>query len=143
MTTAYLALGTNLGDKDRNLQTAMDWLNRQAGTITARSSVHRTAPWGFESTNEFLNMVVRIDTDLPPLDLLHTVKAIERRMGRLPKSNSGYHNGYDSGYHDRLIDIDIILYGNVTCASDELTLPHPLYRQRPFVLNPLNEITNV
>ncbi|GHT18443.1 2-amino-4-hydroxy-6-hydroxymethyldihydropteridine diphosphokinase [Bacteroidia bacterium] len=135
MTTAYLALGTNLGDKARNLQTAMDWLNRQAGTITARSSIHRTAPWGFESANEFLNMAVRIDTDLPPLDLLHAVKAIERRMGRLPTR--------DSGYHDRLIDIDIILYGNVTCASDELTLPHPLYRQRPFVLNPLNEIKDV
>jgi 2-amino-4-hydroxy-6-hydroxymethyldihydropteridine diphosphokinase len=81
-------------------------------------------------------MVVRIDTDLPPFDLLHTVKAIERRMGRLPKSDDG-------GYHDRLIDIDIILYGDVTCSSDELTLPHPLYRQRPFVLDPLNEIKNV
>ncbi|GAP71615.1 2-amino-4-hydroxy-6-hydroxymethyldihydropteridine diphosphokinase [Candidatus Symbiothrix dinenymphae] len=129
---AYLALGSNLGEKETNLRTAIDFLNQQAGTITARSSVHQTAPWGFESTNSFLNMAVCLQTDLSPIDLLHTVKAIEQQMGRRPKT--------DNHYHDRLIDIDIILYDDVVMQSDELTLPHPLYKQRAFVLEPLEEI---
>ncbi|GHT01972.1 2-amino-4-hydroxy-6-hydroxymethyldihydropteridine diphosphokinase [Bacteroidia bacterium] len=132
MTTAYLALGTNLGNKEQNLSKAIELLNLRAGTVTARSSVHKTEPWGFESVNDFLNMVVRIETSLTPLALLRTAKDIEKKMGRAPKS--------EAGYHDRIIDIDIILYGDLVYRSDELTLPHPLYKERPFVFEPLNEI---
>ncbi|MDR0834853.1 MAG: 2-amino-4-hydroxy-6-hydroxymethyldihydropteridine diphosphokinase [Candidatus Symbiothrix sp.] len=140
MTTAYLALGTNLGDKEQNLSTAMELLNQQAGTITARSSIHKTEPWGFESANGFLNMVIRIETTLAPLELLHTVKTIEKQMGRPPRIEEKSNDKSNAKYQDRIIDIDIILYGDVVYQSDELTLPHPLYKKRPFVLEPLNEI---
>ena len=140
MTTAYLALGTNLGDKEQHLSTAMELLNQQAGTITARSSIHKTAPWGFESTNGFLNMAIRLETTLAPFELLHTVKNIEKQMGRPPRTAEKPDETTNAAYQDRIIDIDIILYGDLVVQSDELTLPHPLYKERPFVLKPLNEI---
>jgi 2-amino-4-hydroxy-6-hydroxymethyldihydropteridine diphosphokinase len=128
----YLALGTNLGDKNRNLLTAIALIAERIGIFSAISSVYKTEPWGFESRNSFLNMVVKVETELPPLELLKVTREIERKMGRTQKT--------DTAYHDRIIDIDIILYGNLTFESEELTLPHPLYKQRPFVLEPLKEI---
>ena len=132
MHTAYLALGTNLGDKDRNLQLALEKIEESVGAISAVSSVHVSDPWGYQSENRFLNQVVKVETELPPLELLKAVQAIETQMGRTRKRSVRY--------QDRIIDIDIILYDDVIYQSEELTLPHPLYRQRPFVWEPLEEI---
>ncbi|MDR0231881.1 MAG: 2-amino-4-hydroxy-6-hydroxymethyldihydropteridine diphosphokinase [Dysgonamonadaceae bacterium] len=128
----FLSLGTNLGNKQKNLQTAIRHITKKVGKVVAKSSVIETEPWGFNSENMFLNMVVEVETILPPLDVLTDTQKIEKLMGRIEKT----HNTYQ----DRIIDIDIILYEGVVLDIPELKLPHPLFRQRDFVLKPLCEI---
>ena len=132
MHTAYLALGTNLGDKDRNLQLALEKIAENIGTISALSSVHASEPWGYPSENRFLNQVVKVETEHTPLELLKVIQTVETQMGRTRTDSARY--------QDRMIDIDIILYDDLVYQSEELTIPHPLYRQRPFVWKPLEEI---
>jgi 2-amino-4-hydroxy-6-hydroxymethyldihydropteridine diphosphokinase len=132
MHTTYLALGTNLGDKNLNLLMSLAHITEKIGSLSAISSVHETQAWGFESENTFLNMVVRVETPLSPFDVLKTTQEIEKQMGRTAKSVAGY--------EDRIIDIDIIFYDDLVYQSETLTLPHPLYREREFVMKPLNEI---
>jgi len=132
MHTTYLALGTNLGDKDRNLQIALTKITGNIGTLSAVSSVYVSDPWGYSSENLFLNQAVKVETELSPLELLNAIQEIETQMGRTRKTSARY--------QDRIIDIDIILYDDLVYQSEELTIPHPLYRQRPFVLKPLEEI---
>ena len=129
----YLGLGTNLGNKIENLTRAIEALSLALGTCKAQSSFLETEPWGFESSNSFLNCVVAFDTELTPTELLDTTERIERELGRMVKSTGG-------NYHDRLIDIDILLYGNTVIESERLTIPHPLMHLRDFVLMPLAEI---
>ena len=129
----FLGLGTNLGNKIENLTRAIEALSLALGTCKAQSSFLETEPWGFESDNGFLNCVVAFDTELTPLELLDTTERIERELGRTVKSTGG-------NYHDRLIDIDILLYGNTVIESERLTIPHPLMHLRDFVLAPLAEI---
>ena len=129
----YLGLGTNLGDRQENLTRAIEALSLALGTCKAQSSFLETEPWGFESDNGFLNCVVAFDTELKPTELLDTTERIERELGRTVKSTGG-------NYHDRLIDIDILLYGNTVIESERLTIPHPLMHLRDFVLMPLGEI---
>ena len=101
----YLSLGTNLGNKKENLTRAIEALSLALGKCVAQSSFIETEPWGFESNNSFLNCVAAFDTDIAPLELLDTTERIERMLGRTQKSQGG-------NYHDRLIDIDILLYGD-------------------------------
>ena len=108
-------------------------LSLALGTYTSLSSFIETEPWGFESQNSFLNCVVAFRTTLPPMELLGTTEKIERELGRTAKSNGGV-------YHDRIIDIDILLYGNEIINTERLTVPHPLMHERDFVLTPLCEI---
>ena len=129
---SYLALGTNLGDKERNLQFALEKITENIGVISVVSSIHDSEPWGYKSKNRFLNQVIKVETSLSPHELLKAVQAIETQMGRTRKKSARY--------HDRIIDIDIIWYDDLVYQSEELTIPHPLYRQRPFVLKPLEEI---
>ena len=129
----YLSLGTNLGNKKENLTRAIEALSLALGKCVAESSFIETEPWGFESSNSFLNCVAAFDTDIAPLELLDTTERIERMLGRTQKSQGG-------NYHDRLIDIDILLYGDNIIESDRLTIPHPLMHRRTFVLEPLAEI---
>ena len=129
----YLGLGTNQGDKEENLKRAIASLSLALGTYTSLSSFIETEPWGFESQNSFLNCVVAFRTTLPPMELLETTEKIERELGRTAKSNGGV-------YHDRIIDIDILLYGNEIINTERLTVPHPLMHERNFVLTPLCEI---
>ena len=133
MSTLYLSLGTNLGDRRSNLETALTHIAREVGTIVSASDINETEPWGFESTNRFLNMVVKVETQLPPLDVLHVTQDVERRLGRNNKTVNGE-------YHDRLIDIDILLYDSLEMDTPELTIPHPRMHQRPFVMQPLAQI---
>lgn len=129
----YLSLGTNLGNKKENLTRAIEALSLALGKCMAQSSFIETEPWGFESNNSFLNCTAAFDTDIAPLELLDTTERIERMLGRTQKSQGG-------NYHDRLIDIDILLYGDKIIESARLTIPHPLMHRRTFVLKPLAEI---
>lgn len=130
---AYLAFGTNLGDREGNIQRAYSLVEDRVGRIVRRSSLYHTAPWGFESDNDFINTVISVDTALTPRQLLDATQQIEREMGRTAKSHDGV-------YHDRIIDIDILLYGDITVDEPDLKIPHPLMSEREFVMNPLNEI---
>jgi 2-amino-4-hydroxy-6-hydroxymethyldihydropteridine diphosphokinase len=131
MAVAYIALGSNLGDRVQTLSLAIDCLDR-LGTVTARSSFYETEPVGFRDQPPFLNAVVAVRTDLEPLDLLRGMLAIEREFGR-DRSNSAL-NG------PRTLDLDLLVMGNCVLAGAELTLPHPALAQRRFVLTPLAEI---
>jgi 2-amino-4-hydroxy-6-hydroxymethyldihydropteridine diphosphokinase len=131
--TTYLGLGTNTGNRKENLTRAIEELSLALGSCIAKSSFMETEPWGFESENRFLNCVVAFTTDKDPIELLDTTEEIERRLGRTQKSSDGV-------YHDRIIDIDILLYGSETISTERLTIPHPLMHKRDFVLEPLTEI---
>ena len=132
MTPVYLALGTNLGNKSDNLLHAMDLIAGKIGFFSAVSSVYETEPWGFKSENNFLNMLVIVETSLTPLPVLQETQNIEKIIGRTQKT---VHT-----YRDRLIDIDLIAYGDWIFKSEILEIPHPLFHQRRFVLEPFNEI---
>lgn len=127
--SAYLGLGTNLGDRKANLRRAICLLG-ELGTVVKQSNIMETEPWGYTDQGLFLNMAVELRTLLAPLDLLHAVKEIEKRMGRVPSVPNG----------PRLIDIDILIYGDVTMDAPELTLPHPRMLDRDFVMAPLREL---
>lgn len=133
MAVLYLSLGTNLGDRRSNLETAISLIARRIGTVQAQSSIIETQPWGFESNNLFLNMAIKVETELEPMEVLQTAKAIEKEMGRTVKTGP-------EGYQDRIIDIDILLYDDLVIDSPELTIPHPHMYQRPFVMEPLAQI---
>ncbi len=133
MSTLYLSLGTNLGDRRQNLKSALELIGSKVGTVVSASDIIETDPWGFESPNPFLNMVVKVETDLKPLEVLDVTQEIERQLGRATKSVNGE-------YHDRLIDIDILLYDDLVMDTPELTIPHPLMYERKFVMEPLAQI---
>lgn len=133
MATVYLGLGTNLGDKEANLRTAIYKLQERIGKQVSLSSFYETAPWGFESDHSFLNAAIGLETSLPPIEILHITQEIEKELGRTKKSVNG-------SYSDRLIDIDILLYDTLVLQTPELTIPHPLMTERDFVMKPLIEI---
>ncbi len=129
----YVALGTNLGDKERNIDRAYTYLAERVGRIERRSSLFHSSPWGFQSDNEFINSVCLIVTTLSPHAVLNATQQIERDMGRTTKSVDGV-------YHDRIIDIDLLMYDDITLQDECLRLPHPLMQERDFVMTPLREI---
>lgn len=133
MATLYLSLGTNMGNRHENLSLAQELIGREVGTVVSASDIIETEPWGFESSNRFLNMAVKVETTLQPLEVLQTTQDIERKLGRTQKS-------VNREYHDRLIDIDILLYDDLVMNTPELTIPHPLMYQREFVMKPLSQI---
>lgn len=132
MAFVYLGLGTNLGDKERNLNDAILKLFFEVGNIICQSGFYASEPWGFESENSFLNAVVLIETNLSPFDLLTKTQEIEKGMGRIYKTSQTY--------SDRIIDIDILLYDNQIVDQPKLKIPHPQLVERDFVLIPLCEI---
>jgi 2-amino-4-hydroxy-6-hydroxymethyldihydropteridine diphosphokinase len=131
MAVAYIALGSNLGDRAQTLSSALDRLGR-FGVVTARSSVYETEPVGFQNQPAFLNAVVALETDLEPLPLLHVLLAVEREFGR--DRSQAVVNG------PRTLDLDLLVMGNCVVYGAELTLPHPALTRRRFVLAPLAEI---
>ena len=130
---AYLSLGTNLGDKRKNIAEAIKNIGELVGDVVRQSALYETEPWGFRSDNRFVNAAVCVDTQLSPRRLLEVTQRIEREMGRTLKSVGGE-------YHDRIIDIDILLYGDLHIDEPDLKIPHPLMHERDFVMTPLNEI---
>ena len=129
----YLGLGTNLGDKQKNLNDAIRMLENQVGEVEKVSSVIETEPEGFKSDNMFLNAVVKVRTALSPFELLDITQDVEKSLGRKEKSSNGI-------YHDRVIDIDILLYDDINISTPRLVIPHPRMTQREFVMTPLAEI---
>lgn len=133
MITVFLGLGSNIGERYKNLTNAIQTINNRIGPVVDQSDFIETEPWGYESKNLYINAVIRVDTDLSPIDLLHKTQEIEREMGRLSKTVGGE-------YHDRVIDIDILLYGELKMKTDELIIPHPRMKERNFVMIPLQQL---
>lgn len=129
----YLAYGSNLGDKEENIMQAYRLTEQYVGRIVRRSSLMCSEPWGFESVNAFVNSVVCVETTLTPHELLSATQKIEKTMGRTHKS-------VNREYHDRIIDIDILLYDDIKLDEPDLVIPHPLMQEREFVMRPLKEI---
>ena len=133
MSIVYLGLGSNLGNKEQHITTAVKHLEQRVGKVRRLSSLLKTEPWGFTSPHSLVNAAVRIDTILSPQEVLEATQQIERDMGREQKSMNGE-------YHDRIIDIDILLYDDMEINEKDLIIPHPLMHQRDFVMIPLREI---
>ncbi len=131
MRTAFLGIGTNMGEREDNLRKAVSLVEKHIGRVIVVSSVYETEPWGFQSESNFLNMTVKIETDLTPSGLLGRILMAEAMMGRLREGK---------GYKSRIIDIDILLFGNRIINNKALVIPHPRLHERKFVLVPLSEI---
>ena len=129
MTTAYLGLGSNLGDRENNLRMAVSLLRQQV-SLLALSSVYETEPWGYISQPTFLNLVYAVEASLSPQELLALAQGVERELGRVPTFR----------YGPRIMDVDILLYGDEVIETDDIQIPHPLFSERAFVLVPLAEI---
>lgn len=142
----YFGIGTNLGNREENLRTALQLLHERVGECVACSSIYRSAPQGFVSENEFANIVAVCTTDHSPEQVLILTQQIEREMGRTEKSVNGI-------YHDRVIDIDLLKAyiqnpeagsrNEIEYNSDTLILPHPRMHERDFVLIPLREVEEI
>jgi len=127
----FLGLGTNLGDREDFLNKAIELITDSVGEVTLSSGIYETEPWGFRAENRFLNMAVGIRTRLNPDMLLKRLIKIEAELGRVRTGE---------GYTSRNIDIDILLYEDMIINKSDLKVPHPLIRERRFVLIPLCDI---
>lgn len=129
----YINIGSNLGDRHLNIRRAVGKLREAFGPVIV-SELVESEPWGFDSTNLFLNIGVAFDSALPPLEMLSRLQAIEKEIS--PAS----HRNPDGTYADRIIDIDIMEAEGVTLETPRLTLPHPRLQERPFFLIPLQQL---
>ncbi len=133
MHNVILSLGSNLGDRLNNLNFAIAAINEKIGKILSISSIYETEPFGFQSNNNFLNLCILVETVLNPSELLNLTQKIEHDAGRRKKSKN-------SIYHSRTLDIDIISIGDLCFETETLTIPHPHFSKRKFVLIPMLEI---
>lgn len=130
MSTAYIALGSNLGDREENLRTALKHLEAKGVRVVRVSTFIETEPYGVTDQPGFINAVCQVATELPPLELLRLLLSIEQEMGRVRLRRWG----------ERNIDLDLLLYEDAVLESEELILPHPDMHNRDFVLLPLAEL---
>ena len=128
-----MSLGANLGDRKGNIKLAIKQISELIGPVVRQAALLETAPWGFSSANTFINAAVCSQTSLSPREVLKATQDIERALGRTQKSTDGQ-------YHDRPIDIDILLYDDLHVNEPDLVIPHPHMNERQFVLQPLSEI---
>lgn len=128
--TVYLLLGSNLGNRKEILDKAIELLSQKVGIIISQSKDYETKPWGVTNQPDFLNLAIAIHTNLKPLEILEQTQAIENQLGRVRKEKWGA----------RLIDIDIMFYGDEIIDEPNLKVPHPLMQERGFALIPLAEI---
>lgn len=155
--TVYLGLGSNLGDREATIGRAIERIGEQIGTVEAQSALYYSEPWGFESEHGFVNAVIRVSTTLSPHRLLDATQRIERLLGKDARHATERTSGSSLTshpspltshpspptpviYHDRPIDIDILLYDDLTVDTPRLKIPHPLMQERPFVMEPLREV---
>lgn len=132
MNKVFLCIGSNLGDRLANLKEAVLRIDGVIGKVTDSSSVYETEPWGFESADQFYNMVIETETALSPSGVLGAILMIEAQLGRLRTEEQ---------YSSRSIDIDILFYNNLIMNEEALKIPHPHLHKRKFVLVPLCEIS--
>ena len=132
MAEAFVALGSNIGDRAAHLARALAAIECGPLKITARSSIYETEPWGPVTQGPYLNQVVRGTTELTPRALLTALFAIETKLGR--------DRGKEVRFGPRVIDLDVLLYGELAIAEPDLEIPHPRLLERAFVLVPLAEI---
>ena len=128
---AYFSLGSNLGDRKGNLESAIQLLGERSGTIDALSGVYESPSWGYTSAHSYYNSCLGLRTSIEPVDLVEIALQVERDLGRVRPAG---------GYDDRIIDIDLLLYGDLVMDHPRLVLPHPRMSDRGFVLVPLAEI---
>lgn len=126
---AFLGLGTNVGDKKKNLKEAIEKLQEKISNIQV-SKFYETEPWGYKNQDKFLNAAIRGTTFLSPSDLLKLIKFIEKEVGRVERFKWG----------PREIDIDILFYDDLIYKNNSLTIPHPFLQERGFVLKPLVDL---
>ncbi len=131
MTDVYLLLGANIGKREENILIAEERIAQRTGSIFKKSGVYETKSWGYESDHLFLNRTLGLKTEISPEDLLRSLKEIEKSIGREKSADV---------YEDRLIDIDILFYGNRILKLKHLIIPHPRLHLRRFTLVPLAEI---
>lgn len=129
MTHIFLALGSNVGERKKNIETAITLLSQRVSNIK-KASFYETRPVGYVEQDNFINTALEGDTDLNPGDLLGFVKRIEKKIGRIQRFKWG----------PREIDIDILFYGNILYNKNDLTIPHPRLYERDFVLQPLSDL---
>ena len=128
----YIGVGTNLGDKLNNIYLAYQLIQKKIGVISRKSNIYKSPPWGFDSTEEFYNSVIKINTYLDPEALLDALQEIEIKLGKKPT--------YKIGYSSRLIDLDIIDFNSQIIDSKRLSIPHSHLTERNFVLTPLFDV---
>lgn len=132
MKTVFFSLGSNQGDRLAFLQTAIFEINKRVGDIIAVSSVYESEPFGFDSDELFLNACCSVKTSKEPIDILRIINTIESESGRVRTNQKRYSS--------RPLDIDIVLIDALILQTDELTIPHPRFRERLFVLKPLSDL---
>jgi 2-amino-4-hydroxy-6-hydroxymethyldihydropteridine diphosphokinase len=130
MKTAYIGLGSNLGDRYAHLSSALTLMAAHGLKVTAVSPIYETDPVGYTEQPRFLNAACRVETDLPPRELLAEMRRIESEIGRTPSFPNG----------PRVIDLDLLLYGDCVLSEPDLEVPHPRMHKRAFVLVPLADI---
>ena len=150
MHKVYLGLGSNLGNRQQNIEDAVRLVQERVGQVVRQSSLMESEPWGFESCHNFLNAVILCQTTKTPHEVLTLTQQIERDLGREKKSArlpvekstrlTVSQKSSDRQYADRPIDIDILLYDDLTVDEPDLKIPHPLMHKRDFVMKPLREI---
>lgn len=133
MKIVFLGIGSNLGNREANMNQAVAAIEQSVGKVLRTSSFYETEPWGFESDDAFLNMVIMVETKLSAAELLGEILNIESSLGRIRNNDR---------YSSRIIDIDILLYDDVITDEPDLKIPHPLMQERKFVLIPLCEIAS-
>lgn len=136
MHRVYLSLGSNLGNRKRNIREALEKIGELIGDVERQSALYETKPWGYSSPNDFINACACVLTSLAPRQLLEATQKVEQEMGRKLKSVNGE-------YQDRIIDIDILLYDDLRIDQPDLKIPHPLMEERDFVMVPLREIMSL
>ena len=130
----FLGLGSNLGDKQKNIERAYKLIKKRIGKIVSKSAFYISEPVGFESDNEFVNSVCEVVTLMSVYEILQETQEIEKEIGRVNKSQRGE-------YLDRIIDIDILMYDDIIIEEPSLIVPHPQFHIRSFVLIPFAEIS--
>ncbi len=130
MPDVFIGLGSNLGEREKNCEEAIRLIGESGITVVSRSSMYETEPWGVKDQPMFINMVICVQTEREPSELLRALKDVEKKMGRNETKK----------WAPRIIDLDILLYDDITVDEPDLKIPHPYMFDREFVIKPLSEI---
>ena len=130
MNIIYIQIGSNIGDRKSNIQKSMLQIETKLGKICRSSKIYESSPWGYTKQKDFLNSVIKVESDFNPFETLEILQKIENDLGRVRKKK----------WDERIIDLDILLFNDQIINTVNLTIPHQYIQERNFVLVPLNEI---